>query len=189
MKKIFIFLLSLLACTSLFSQNMYTISGYVQEEETGETLIGVNIFDEKTLKGTISNEYGFYSITLEEGNYNIIFSFIGLESSIEKINLNKNIRLNVSLKTKTIITQEVTVKSEKEDRNIQSSNMSQTKLQVENIKQIPVILGEIDVIKSAQLLPGIQSGGEGNSALYVRGGGPDQNLILLVTKSIFMAFS
>ena len=187
MKRTFVGLFFLLIYSSLFAQNTYTISGYVQEEATGETLIGVNIFDQATLTGTISNEYGFYSITLEEGDYNIIYSFIGLETNIQKVNLSKNIRLNVSLNTKTILTNEVVITSEKEDKNIQSSSMSQTKLQVKNIKQIPVILGEIDVIKSAQLLPGIQSGGEGNSALYVRGGGPDQNLILLDEAIVYNA--
>ena len=187
MKRTFVGLFFLLIYSSLFAQNTYTISGYVQEEATGETLIGVNIFDQATLTGTISNEYGFYSITLDEGDYNIIYSFIGLETNIQKVNLSKNIRLNVSLNTKTILTNEVVITSEKEDKNIQSSSMSQTKLQVKNIKQIPVILGEIDVIKSAQLLPGIQSGGEGNSALYVRGGGPDQNLILLDEAIVYNA--
>ena len=187
MKRAFVGLFFLLIYSSLFAQNTYTISGYVQEEATGETLIGVNIFDQATLTGTISNEYGFYSITLDEGDYNIVYSFIGLETNIQKVNLSKNIRLNVSLNTKTILTNEVVITSEKEDKNIQSSSMSQTKLQVKNIKQIPVILGEIDVIKSAQLLPGIQSGGEGNSALYVRGGGPDQNLILLDEAIVYNA--
>ncbi|OUV75956.1 MAG: TonB-dependent receptor [Flavobacteriales bacterium TMED123] len=187
MKKTFVSLFFLLIYSSLFAQNTYTISGYVQEEATGETLIGVNIFDQATLTGTISNEYGFYSITLDEGDYNIIYSFIGLETNIQKVNLNKNIRLNVSLNTKTILTNEVVITSEKEDKNIQSSSMGETKLQVKNIKQIPVILGEIDIIKSAQLLPGIQSGGEGNSGLYVRGGGPDQNLILLDEAIVYNA--
>ena len=136
MKRTFVSLFFLLIYSSLFAQNTYTISGYVQEEATGETLIGVNIFDQATLTGTISNEYGFYSITLDEGDYNIIYSFIGLETNIQKVNLNKNIRLNVSLNTKTILTNEVVITSEKEDKNIQSSSMGETKLQVKNIKQI-----------------------------------------------------
>ncbi len=170
-----------------FGQDRFTISGYVQEENSGENLIGVSIYDRTSKKGTSSNQYGFYSITLEKGTYEIIYSFIGLNTITKKINLNKNIRSNISLSEKSILSEEVIITSEKQDKNIESSNMSQTKLEVKNIKKIPVILGEIDVLKSAQLLPGIQSGGEGNSALYVRGGGPDQNLILLDEAVVYNA--
>ena len=170
-----------------FGQDRFTISGYVQEENSGENLIGVSIYDRTSKKGTSSNQYGFYSITLEKGTYEIIYSFIGLNTITKKINLNKNIRSNISLSEKRILSEEVIITSEKQDKNIESSNMSQTKLEVKNIKKIPVILGEIDVLKSAQLLPGIQSGGEGNSALYVRGGGPDQNLILLDEAVVYNA--
>jgi len=170
-----------------FSQERFTISGYVQEENSGENLIGVSIYDKASQKGTTSNQYGFYSITLEKGTYEIIYSFIGLNTITKKINLNENIRLNISLSEKSILSEEVIITSERQDKNIESTNMSQTKLEVKNIKQLPVILGEIDVLKSAQLLPGIQSGGEGNSGLYVRGGGPDQNLILLDEAVVYNA--
>jgi|TARA_B100001964_G_scaffold99589_1_gene111188 outer membrane receptor for ferrienterochelin and colicin len=170
-----------------FSQERFTISGYVQEENSGENLIGVSIYDKASQKGTTSNQYGFYSITLEKGTYEIIYSFIGLNTITKKINLNENIRLNISLSEKSILSEEVIITSERQDKNIESSDMSQAKLKVENIKQLPVILGEVDVIKSAQLLPGIQSGGEGNSGLYVRGGGPDQNLILLDEAVVYNA--
>ena len=187
MKKYFLFLFFLLYSFSLFSQNKYTISGYVQEAASGENLIGVSIYNKTSQKGTTSNQYGFYSITFEEGVYEIIYSFIGLNTNTKKITLNKNIRLNVSLSEKNIFSEEVIVTGERLDKNVSSSNMSQAKLEVENIKQLPVILGEIDVLKSAQLLPGIQSGGEGNSGLYVRGGGPDQNLILLDEAVVYNA--
>ena len=187
MKKYFLSLFFLLYSFSLFSQNKYTISGYVQEAASGENLIGVSIYNKTSQKGTTSNQYGFYSITLEEGVYEIIYSFIGLNTNTKKITLNKNIRLNVSLSEKNILSEEVIVTGERLDKNVSSSNMSQAKLEVENIKQLPVILGEIDVLKSAQLLPGIQSGGEGNSGLYVRGGGPDQNLILLDEAVVYNA--
>ena len=187
MKKYSLSLFFLLYSFSLLSQNKYTISGYVQEAASGENLIGVSIYNKASQKGTTSNQYGFYSITLEEGSYTIIYSFIGLNTSTKKITLNKNIRLNVSLSEKSILSEEVIVTGEKLDKNVSSSNMSQAKLEVENIKQLPVILGEIDVLKSAQLLPGIQSGGEGNSGLYVRGGGPDQNLILLDEAVVYNA--
>ena len=106
---------------------------------------------------------------------------------LQKITLDRNIRTNISLKTDAILTKEVIVEGERLDKNVASSNMSQVKLKVESVKELPVILGEVDVLKSAQLLPGIQSGGEGNSGLYVRGGGPDQNLILLDEAVVYNA--
>ena len=170
-----------------FAQNQYTISGYVQDNASGESLIGVSIYDQENFKGTASNQYGFYSLTLKEGNYVIVYSFIGYKSVTKNITLNKNIRLNIGLNSDAIITEEIIITGEKLDKNVSSSNMSQVKLDVGNIKKLPVILGEVDILKSAQLLPGIQSGGEGNSGLYVRGGGPDQNLILLDEAIVYNA--
>ena len=177
----------MLSICSAIAQNTYTISGYVQDNESGENLIGVSIYDQKNYKGTASNQYGFYSLTLDEGNYAIIFSFIGYKSITKNIALNKDIRLNIGLNNNSILTEEVIVTGERLDKNVSSSSMSQTKLEVGNIKQLPVILGEVDILKSAQLLPGIQSGGEGSSGLYVRGGGPDQNLILLDEAVVYNA--
>ena len=185
-KKI-LFHLLFFTCLSSYAQTKYTISGYVQESETGENLIGVSIYDKNTFKGTVTNQYGFYSLTLEKGNYEIIYSFIGLQSITKKVNLNNDIRINISLKNDAIITEEVIVTGEKLDKNVSSSKMSQVKIEVNNIKQLPVILGEVDVLKSAQLLPGITSNGEGSSGLYVRGGGPDQNLILLDEAVVYNA--
>ena len=188
MKKLTIIIITFfLFSSSTYSQSEFTLSGYVQEESSGENLIAVSVFDKKTLKGTVTNQYGFYSLTLKKGKYDIIFSFIGLETVTKTIDLNRDIRLNISLLEKSITTEEVVVTSERQDKNIESSNMSQVKIKVSNIKKLPVILGEVDVLKSAQLLPGIQSGGEGNSALYVRGGGPDQNLILLDEAVVYNA--
>lgn len=172
---------------SAIAQNQYTISGYVQDNESGENLIGVSIYDQKTYKGTASNQYGFYSLTMEEGNYMIMYSFIGYKTITKNITLNKDLRLNVGLNNDAILTEEVIVTGERLDKNVSSSDMSQAKLEVGNIKQLPVIFGEVDILKSAQLLPGIQSGGEGNSGLYVRGGGPDQNLILLDEAVVYNA--
>ena len=169
------------------AQEQYTISGYVQDSASGENLIGVSIYDQQTYKGTSSNEYGFYSLTMEEGNYTIIYSFIGYKSITRKVSLDRDIRLNIGLNSDAIVTEEVIVTGERLDKNVSSSDMSQAKLEVNKIKQLPVILGEIDILKSAQLLPGIQSGGEGNSGLYVRGGGPDQNLILLDEAVVYNA--
>ncbi|HAX16155.1 MAG TPA: TonB-dependent receptor, partial [Leeuwenhoekiella sp.] len=188
MKQNLILLSLFFLCFKLsFSQERFTISGYVQEENSGENLIGVSIYDKASQKGTTSNQYGFYSITLEKGTYEIIYSFIGLNTITKKINLNENIRLNISLSEKSILSEEVIITSERQDKNIESTNMTEFGLLQKKGKQLPVILGEIDVLKSAQLLPGIQSGGEGNSGLYVRGGGPDQNLILLDEAVVYNA--
>tara|TARA_B100000900_G_scaffold81473_1_gene65728 strand:- start:1700 stop:4048 length:2349 start_codon:yes stop_codon:yes gene_type:complete len=187
MRLFFSLTLSVFFSVAMFGQNQFTISGYVQDNASGENLIGVSIYEKESFKGTASNQYGFYSLTLDEGNYKIIYSFIGFKNITKEINLNKNIRLNISLDSDAILTEEITITGEKLDKNVSSSDMSQAKIEVQNIKQLPVILGEVDVLKSAQLLPGIQSGGEGNSGLYVRGGGPDQNLILLDEAVVYNA--
>ncbi len=183
----YIFILLILTANFIYAQNNYTISGYIQEEASGESLIGASVYDKTSEKGAVTNEYGFYSITLQEGNHDLVFSFIGLQSQEKSIFLDKDYRINISLEGSFIQTEEVKVTSERQDKNIESSNMSQTKIEVNSIKKLPVILGETDVLKSAQLLPGIQSGGEGSSALYVRGGGPDQNLILLDEATVYNA--
>ncbi len=187
MLKHFFLLVIALFSFNILAQNNYTISGYVQDESSGENLIGVSVYDKQTYKGTASNQYGFYSLTLPQGDYVIIYSFIGYKSITKNITLDKNTRLNVSLTSDAIIKEEVIVTGERLDKNVSSSNMSQAKIEVNNIKQLPVILGEVDIMKAAQLLPGIQSGGEGNSGLYVRGGGPDQNLILLDEAVVYNA--
>ena len=187
MLKHFFLLVIALFSFSILAQNNYTISGYVQDESSGENLIGVSVYNKQTYKGTASNQYGFYSLTLPQGDYVIIYSFIGYKSITENITLHKNTRLNVSLTSDAIIKEEVIVTGERLDKNVSSSNMSQAKIEVNNIKQLPVILGEVHIMKAAQLLPGIQSGGEGNSGLYVRGGGPEQNLILLDEAVVYNA--
>ena len=145
----------------------------------GENLIGVSVYDKLSNKGTTTNQYGFYSITLPKGKYNIVYSFIGLETVTKLIDLNQNQRINISLKENSTQIEEVKITDKRLDENVENTNMSQVKLKIQNVKSIPAILGEIDVLKAAQLLPGISNGGEGNSGLYVRGGGPDQNLVLL----------
>ena len=187
MKVKYLTLIFIFSFFNSLSQDRYTISGFIQDFNSGESLIGVSIYESKSFKGTSTNQYGFYSLTLDKGDYEIVYSFIGYKTITKKITLDKNIRTNISLKTDAILTKEVIVEGERLDKNVASSNMSQVKLKVESVKELPVILGEVDVLKSAQLLPGIQSGGEGNSGLYVRGGGPDQNLILLDEAVVYNA--
>lgn len=165
----------------------YTISGYVKDASSGEELIGANVIvtDERT--GTTSNAYGFYSLSLPAGKYSVKYSFIGYQEEVREVNLNKNVSLNINLKATAYMANEIVVSGERTDRNIQDSRMSVNKLPVEEVKTIPAFMGEVDILKTIQLLPGVQSAGDGNSGFYVRGGGPDQNLILLDEAVVYNA--
>ncbi|PLW94472.1 MAG: TonB-dependent receptor [Marinilabiliales bacterium] len=182
-----VLLFILLAFSQLALGQKYTISGYVKDSESGESLIGATVYDKATFQGTTTNTYGFYSLTLNAGVYDIAFSYVGYQDSIQRINLNQNISLNVSLSSTAITTKEVVITGDRPDENIQSTDMGNFKMPVEKIKTIPVLFGEVDVLKTIQLTPGVQTGGEGNSAFYVRGGGPDQNLILLDEAVVYNA--
>ncbi len=180
MKKTLLVLIAFVFCISnSFAQTNYTISGYVKDAFSGESLLGASILIKEINKGTQSNEYGFYSITLPAGKYTVISSYLGFNNKVDTLRLNKNIRLNINLSSKAIQSAEVTVTSKRADENVKSTQMSTQTLEMEKVKTLPVILGEVDILKTLQLLPGVQSAGEGNSGFYVRGGGPDQNLVLL----------
>lgn len=176
-----------IACFSLQAQRKLTISGTVKDAETGETLIGTNIFTRETMKGVTSNHYGFYSLSLDPGNYSFVVSFVGYQDYSDTINLNKNITINVELTPRMLMTDEVVITGERADKNIQSTDMGKVDIPIEAIKALPAFFGEVDVIKSIQLLPGVQSAGEGNVGFYVRGGGPDQNLVLLDEATVYNA--
>ncbi|MBA2583398.1 MAG: TonB-dependent receptor [Bacteroidetes bacterium] len=177
----------LFASSSLLAQNKFTISGYVKDDNTGEFLTGANIYVKEILKGATSNQYGFYSITLDKGEHTLIASFLGFQDYSQAILLNENKRINIALNPKSILGKEVVITGEKEDKNIQSTEMGRIEMDVEQIKTLPAFMGEVDILKALQLLPGIQSAGEGNSGFYVRGGGPDQNLILLDEAVVYNA--
>ena len=160
-----------------FSQNNITISGYVDEAESGEKLIGATIYDLKSGKGTITNDYGFYSLTLPKDSVKIRVSYIGYVTQIFKDFPKSDVTQNFSLSDQML--QEVEILSSKEELVHQKSEMSTVDLSMDKVRALPALLGENDVMKTIQLLPGVQTGSEGTSGLYVRGGGPDQNLILL----------
>lgn len=172
--------------SSLVFSQKYTISGYIKDNSSGEELIGANIYVKELSNGTISNQYGYYSITLPKGTYTLQVSFIGFQDYTKNINLNKNIKLNINVSSKAIQTKEVVISTER-GKNIESTQMGAVKLPVEKIKSLPAFMGEVDILKTIQLLPGVQSGGEGNTGFYVRGGGPDQNLILLDEATVYNA--
>ena len=161
------------------AQNRFTISGFIKDSLNGETLIGASIAVQGKTKGISSNQYGFYSITLEKGEYIFISSYIGYQPKILQIKLDGNKQLNFNLLPKISLSQEVIVTSKKRDANVKNAQMGKFTLPIEQIKSIPAFLGEVDLLKTIQLLPGIRNAGEGSAGLYVRGGGPDQNLILL----------
>jgi CarboxypepD_reg-like domain/TonB dependent receptor-like, beta-barrel/TonB-dependent Receptor Plug Domain len=185
---ILVFLLAfLLHVTPAVGQNKFTISGYVKSKASGETLIGAGVYIKEILKGTATNQYGFYSITLPEGEYTLVVSFLGYEEYSSHINLHSAIKNNIELKEKSFTTEEVVITGEKKDDNVSSVQMSKQEMDMDFVKSLPAFLGEVDVLKAIQLLPGVQSAGEGNSGYYVRGGGPDQNLVLLDEAVIYNA--
>lgn len=186
------FILLLFFCIKISAQQnpktteKYTVSGYVKEESTGEYSIGANVYIKELLKGTNTNQYGFYSITVEKGTYHLVISYLGFDDIIQEIKLDKDLRINVSIKPSAITADEVEISAEK-NKNINSTQMGVNKLDIEEIKKLPAFLGEVDILKTIQLLPGVKSAGEGNSGFYVRGGGPDQNLILLDEAVVYNA--
>lgn len=165
--------------------NRYILSGTLTEINSAETLIGVNVLVPELKTGTITNEYGFYSITLEEGTHQVTFSSIGFESITKTINLTQNTKLDIALNESTESLNEVIISQDIEQLNIRNPQMSVNTLSISSIKKMPVVLGETDVIKSILLLPGVTSAGEGASGFNVRGGSADQNLILLDEATLY----
>jgi len=168
-----------------FGQEKFTLSGTISEASSNETLIGVTILFPELQTGTTTNEYGFYSITLPKGTYNPIISYVGFNELNETINLDQNISKNFSLTEVSEALDEVVIKQNIEKLNIRKPQMSVNGLSSATIKQIPVVLGEADIIKSITLLPGVTNAGEGASGFNVRGGAADQNLILLDEATIY----
>lgn len=184
MKKILTFLL-FFGSISSFAQEKFTISGTISEADTGETLFGVNIIIPSLQTGTVTNQYGYYSITLPKGDYEVYYSSIGFATQKFEISLSENIKKNLALATDTESLDEVVIQADGEKLNIRSSQMSTNTLSTSTIKKIPVVLGEVDVIKAITLLPGVTSAGEGASGFNVRGGAADQNLILLDEATLY----
>jgi hypothetical protein len=163
---------------NVFAQKKYTISGYIKDAESGETVIAANI-GIKGRNGMMSNQYGFWSVTLLQGTHQIVVSHIGYKPSIVSINLTSDTSVNISLKNGTVLSEEVVVTSTKRENNVRAAQMGKITLPIEQIKGVPAFMGEVDLLKVVQLLPGVRNAGEGSSGIYVRGGGPDQNLIML----------
>ena len=182
-----LFLLSFFVC--LMSQAVaqtVTLSGYVRDAKTGEDLIGATVQLKEIAKGAATNVYGFYSVTVEPGVYTVIVRSVGYKEQQEKISLTRNLNKNFLLEPADIQAEEVTVSAERVSSNVTSTEMGATKLDAETAKRVPVILGETDILKTLQLLPGV-SAPEGSTGFSVRGGSADQNLILLDEATIYNA--
>ncbi len=171
-----------------FAQRTFTISGYVREKGSQEQLIGVNVYVPNSTFGTSSNNYGFYSITLPANDAaTLVFSFVGYERIEKTFVLNKNIELNIELASANQLNEVVVSSKRQEERVSESVEMSKIDVPINQIKKIPAFMGEKDVLKVLQLMPGVQKGSEGQSGIYVRGGGPDQNLIILDDAVVYNA--
>lgn len=163
---------------SFIAAQQYTISGYVKDADSGEALIGAYIIHNATQSGSTTNNYGFYSLTLPADSVEIVCTYIGYVSKSNKLNLQANVLLDFELSS-SVLLNEVVITDRDSYKIEEQSQMSTIDVPISQIKAIPALLGEADVLKALQLLPGVQSGGEGQSGLYIRGGSPDQNLILL----------
>jgi hypothetical protein len=182
-------LLGLLSLTIIYGQNKNTISGYVYDQKTGESLIGVNVVDETSREGTTTNDYGFYSLTLPSGKKKIAFSFLGYQKTVRDIELNKNTTLNIRLSDadQELETVVITAEAQKEKERVASTDLGKVDMPMTLLRKAPVLLGESDVLKVLQLMPGIKRGSEGQIGLFVRGGGSDENLILLDEAPVYNA--
>jgi len=189
--KAFLFYLLLFSITSisfsLSAQQRFAISGTVRDASTGETLIGATVKLQSATQnsGIATNAYGFYSITAAEGEYSLIVSYSGYKSNTQKITLNKALKINIELAAVSDLQEVVISASERKNENVKSSQMGLNKINMADLDNVPVLLGEKDVLKTIQLLPGVKAGGEGNTGFFVRGGASDQNLILLDEATVY----
>ncbi len=178
-----------LSLTSYGQNQKFTLSGQLTDASSGEDLMSVTVFVPATGTGTVSNAYGFYSLTLEAGTYEILFSYVGFSDQKITVDLNQDVTQNIELSTNAKVLGEIVVKADREmeDQNVESTRMGKVDVKIEAVKKLPALLGEVDVIKYIQLLPQVKAVGEGGSGFYVRGGNADQNLVLLDEAPIYNA--
>lgn len=184
LKKVFFIAIIALANLSI-AQKKYSISGYLKDAKNGEMLIGASVYIKELGTGATSNVYGFYSISIPEGKYTLNFNYIGYSSISKQIDLTTDLTLNIEFTEEGKQLEAVEVTSEREDANVKSIEMSVNKLDIKTIQKIPALLGEVDLIRAIQLLPGVTTVGEGASGFNVRGGAADQNLVLLDEAPVF----
>lgn len=175
----------LAAFTTLSAQTKVTVKGYVKDASNGETLIGATVYLDGTTKGTTTNEYGFYSLSVDSGSYTLVATYLGYEDMRREMELMGNFTVDFELKESGTVLSEVVVTAEEEDGNVSEVQMSVENLNMATIERLPALLGEVDVLRSIQLLPGVTSVGEGAAGFNVRGGSIDQNLVLLDEAPVF----
>jgi hypothetical protein len=178
-KTIYLLLMLLSVCIQVSAQNRHTVSGYVKDKANGEGLIGVSVYVREASTGVVTNPYGFYSITLPDGPYTLVFSYIGYQKMTREVTLNADKTVSIEMEDESNQLQEVTVSTQREDENVRSIEMSVNKVEMKTIRKMPALFGEVDLIRSIQLLPGVTTVGEGASGFNVRGGDVSQNLVLL----------
>ncbi len=177
-RSVFIFLILLLVFPTV-AQDKFTLSGYLKDAANGESLIGATVYIPELSSGTVTNVYGFYSITLPEGKYQVEYRYIGYQYRREELELDRNLRFDIELQGEDVLMEELIITDDPEDANISGTQMGTHSLNIKTIQTIPAFLGEVDVLKSIQFLPGVSTVGEGASGFNVRGGGSGQNLVLL----------
>ncbi len=186
MKSFFFFLVIFLITEFSFGQENATLSGYITDAKSGETVIGAKVYIPSLRKGTITNNYGFYSLTVPKGTYEVEFRMSGYETETKTIDLTNDVRFDFEIGSNYQEIEEVIVNAKAEE-NTKSTKIGQIELDIDEIKTLPAFMGEVDIIKTIQLLPGVSSAAEGGQGFYVRGGGPDQNLVLLDEAVVYNA--
>ncbi|MCB2222001.1 MAG: TonB-dependent receptor [Bacteroidetes bacterium] len=187
MRHYFIAILLLLIAFVTNGQEKHSLSGTITDAETGEELIGATVYVDDLETGTISNEYGFYSLTIPGGIFTVRISYIGYNTVYETVDFSSDHVLNIELNLTSTSLEEVVISAEKNDENIRSAEMGVVKMDVKELETIPVLFGERDILKTIQLLPGVSASGEGSTGFFVRGGNTDQNLILLDEAPVYNA--
>ena len=183
--KLLAFLFFTLGTTLLQAQDKYTLSGYVRDSNTGEDLIGVAIYFPVLKSGVVTNVYGFYSITLPAENYSVQYSYIGYASQTIEINLHNDIKKDLELNSEAETMSEIVILGEAQDSNVTGLEISTERVDLQQLKKMPSVFGEPDLIKAVQMMPGVITAGEGTSSYFVRGGSADQNLILIDEAPIY----
>ncbi|WP_219223431.1 TonB-dependent receptor [Pedobacter antarcticus] len=188
MYRLLIIILVLTGSLRSFAQKRYTLSGVIKDEVTGETLIGATVrIKELPQSGSSTNNYGFYSLSAPEGKYTLLFTYVGYETISRTVSLNQNQSINVSILAKGNLQEVVITANKANSDQVKSPQMGLEKLNMAQINNVPVIMGEKDILKTISLMPGIKASSEGNTGFYVRGGGSDQNLILLDEATVYNA--
>ncbi|MEX1240051.1 MAG: TonB-dependent receptor [Cyclobacteriaceae bacterium] len=169
----------LVICSAAAAQEKVTLNGYIKDADNGEELLGVTIYIPSLKAGTVTNDYGFYALTLPKGSYEIRFSYIGYKEQVRTLDLQGDVTLNLEMQTDAQVIQEIVIEEKPLDENVVAVQMSKNTLNMNQVRKLPALFGEIDIIKNIQMLPGVITAGEGSSSFFVRGGSADQNLILI----------